>query len=133
MVISFNSAHRQIRWLRLVLLIVWVPIIAMSPCVTGSAESVQPGILPAVIIAEDIEQYAIKRVQPDYPMLAQKHKIEGVVIMDLKVNTDGKVTDAQFVNGHNVFRSVSIDAARQWEFRKGKGESGIIRFTFKLR
>ena len=82
---------------------------------------------------DDIEQYAVKRVQPDYPMLAQKHKIEGIVIMELKVGGDGKVTDARFINGHNVFRTVSIEAAKQWEFKKGKEESGIIKFTFKLR
>ena len=129
MTISFNDRQRAIRWLRLALLIAWVPLIAMAPTVTGNAESVLPGIM----ITDDIEQFAVKRVQPDYPMLAQKHKIEGIVIMDLKVSSDGKVTDAQFVNGHNVFKTVSIEAAKQWEFKKGKGESGIIKFTFKLR
>jgi TonB family protein len=115
-------------------LIIWFPLVVVSPPASGNVEVSLGGILnPGVFNADDIEQYAVKRVQPDYPMLAQKHKIEGIVIMDLKVNGDGKVTDAQFVNGHNVFKSVSIDAARQWEFKKGKGESGIIRFTFKLR
>ena len=126
---SFNGARRQVGWLRLLLLIVWVPLAAMSPVPRSNAESV----LPRVMNADDIEQYAVKRVQPDYPMLAQKHKIEGIVIMELKVGGDGKVIDAQFINGHNVFRTVSIDAAKQWEFKKGKEESGIIKFTFKLR
>ena len=126
---SLNGARGQIRWLRLLLLIVWVPLVAMSPVPHSMAESV----LPRLMSADDLEPYAVKRVQPDYPMLAQKHKIEGIVIMELKVGGDGKVTDAQFLNGHNVFRTVSIDAAKQWEFRKGKGESGIIKFTFKLR
>ena len=129
MTISFNDAHRPIRWLRLLFLMVWFPLIAMFPSVNGNAESVLPGIM----ITDDIEQFAVKRVQPDYPMLAQKHKIEGIVIVDLKVSGDGKVTDVQFVNGHNVFKTVSIEAAKQWEFKKGKGESGIIKFTFKLR
>ena len=126
---SFNGAHRQIRWLRLLILIVWFPLIVLSPLPSGKAESVMPRILNI----DDLEQYAVKRVQPDYPMLAQKHKIEGIVIMELKVGGDGKVTDAQFQNGHNVFRTVSLEAARQWEFKKGKPEEGIIRFTFKLR
>ena len=124
-----KNAHGQIRWLRFLFLIIWFPLIAVYPPASGSADSFMPGI----ITVDDIEQYAVKRVQPDYPMLAQKHKIEGIVIMDLKVSSDGRVTDAQFLNGHNVFKSVSLEAARQWEFKKGKGESGIIRFTFKLR
>ena len=134
MAISFKNAYGQTRWLRFMFLIIWFPLVVVSPPASGNVEVSLGGILnPGVFNADDIEQYAVKRVQPDYPMLAQKHKIEGIVIMDLKVNGDGKVTDAQFVNGHNVFKSVSIDAARQWEFKKGKGESGIIRFTFKLR
>ena len=127
---SFKDATKWIRRLRLVLLLfAWFPLIAVSPPARGDG-----GLeLTRLITLDDIEQYAVKRVQPDYPMLAQKHKIEGIVVMELKVNGDGKVTDAQFSNGHNVFRSVSIDAARQWEFKKGTGVQGIIRFTFKLR
>ena len=129
MTISFNDIRRPTGWVRLLFLIAWFPLIAVFPTFNSNAESVLPGIM----ITDDIEQFAVKRVQPDYPMLAQKHKIEGIVIMDLKVSSDGKVTDAQFVNGHNVFKTVSIEAAKQWEFKKGKGESGIIKFTFKLR
>ena len=135
MAISLNDAHGRIRWLRFLFLIIWVPLIAVTPPASGNAEVGLGKILNLGrgLSSDDIEQYAVKRVQPDYPMLAQKHKIEGIVIMELKVSGDGKVTDAQFVNGHNVFRSVSIEAAKQWEFKRGKGEEGIIRFTFKLR
>ena len=121
--------------MRFLFLVIWVPLIAVAPPASGNAEVGLGRILNLGrgLSSDDIEQYAVKRVQPDYPMLAQKHKIEGIVIMELKVSGDGKVTDAQFVNGHNVFRSVSIEAAKQWEFKRGKGEEGIIRFTFKLR
>ena len=135
MAISLKDAHGPIRWLRFLFLVIWVPLIAVAPPASGNAEVGLGRILNLGrgLSSDDIEQYAVKRVQPDYPMLAQKHKIEGIVIMELKVSGDGRVTDAQFVNGHNVFRSVSIEAAKQWEFKKGKGEAGIIRFTFKLR
>jgi TonB family protein len=135
MAISLKDAHGRIRWLRFLFLIIWIPLIAVAPPASGNAEVGLGRILNLGrgLSSDDIEQYAVKRVQPDYPMLAQKHKIEGIVIMELKVSGDGKVTDAQFVNGHNVFRSVSIEAAKQWEFKRGKGEEGIIRFTFKLR
>ena len=135
MAISLKDAHGRIRWLRFLFLVIWVPLIAVAPPASGNAEVGLGRILNLGrgLSSDDIEQYAVKRVQPDYPMLAQKHKIEGIVIMELKVSSDGKVTDAQFVNGHNVFRSVSIEAAKQWEFKRGKGEEGIIRFTFKLR
>ena len=129
MAILSKGANGRTRWLRFFLLLVWFPLVVVSPPRISNADVGLWGILNT----DDIEQYAVKRVQPDYPLLAQKHKIEGVVIMELKVSVEGRVTEAQFVNGHNVFRSVSIDAAKQWEFKKGKSEAGIIRFTFKLR
>jgi TonB family protein len=82
----------------------------------------------------NIEKFAVKRVQPPYPPNAQKYKIEGVVIIQVNVGSDGKVTKAEFIRGNNLFRSVSLDAAKRWEF-KGSAESsreGTIRFTFKL-
>ena len=82
----------------------------------------------------NIEKQAIKRVQPAYPPLAQKYRIEGTVVVEVSVSKDGKVQSAEFVRGHNIFRSVSLDAAKRWEF-KPPGESalqGTITFTFKL-
>jgi TonB family protein len=82
----------------------------------------------------NIERIAISRVQPAYPPNAQKYRIEGVVTVQVSVGRDGKVTKAEFVRGHNLFRSVSLDAAKRWEF-KLEGENsleGTIRFTFKL-
>jgi TonB family protein len=82
----------------------------------------------------NIERNAVTRVQPAYPPNAQKYRIEGVVTVSVSVNSEGKVSKAEFVRGHNLFRSVSLDAAKRWEF-KLSGESsleGTIRFTFKL-
>ena len=134
-----NNARKWMRIVRFVaLLLLWLPLINASPPFgnTGGADIEKYLSTPAVFLRigdNDIEKYAIKRVQPDYPVLAQKHKIEGIVVVDVKVGSDGKVTDAQFVNGHSVFRAVSLDAAKQWEFRKGSDVEGTIRFTFKLR
>jgi TonB family protein len=83
----------------------------------------------------NIERNAVTRVQPAYPPNAQKYRIEGVVMVGVSVNSEGKVSKAEFIRGHNLFRSVSLDAAKRWEF-KLSGESsleGTISFTFKLK
>lgn len=81
-----------------------------------------------------IEKYAVKRVVPQYPPLARQYRIEGMVIVRISVGGDGKVAKADFVRGHNIFRSVSLDAAKRWEFKVPNNEplEGIIRFVFKL-
>ena len=82
----------------------------------------------------NIEQYAIAQIQPSYPTAAQKYRIEGTVTVEVAVAKDGKVAKAQFLRGHTIFRAVSIEAARQWQFDAAKEPNleGTINFTFKL-
>lgn len=81
-----------------------------------------------------LEKYAVRRVQAAYPPNAQKYKIEGTVTVHVTVGPNGKVATAEFIRGNNIFRSVSLDAAKRWEFRLPSSESnqGMIHFTFKL-
>jgi TonB family protein len=82
----------------------------------------------------NIEKYAVKRVQPPYPPMARRYKIEGVVTVEVKVGRDGKVKNAEFVKGHSIFRSVSLDAAKSWELKPPSEAEmdGTINFTFRL-
>lgn len=81
-----------------------------------------------------LEKYAVRRVQAAYPPNAQKFKIEGTVTVHVTVSADGKVAKAEFIRGNNVFRSVSLDAAKRWVFKIPSYENnqGMIHFTFKL-
>src|SRR5215467_11895294 len=89
--------------------------------------------LVAIGDERNIEQLAIRRVQPSYPPLAQKQRIEGIVVVQLSVGANGKVNNAEFLRGNNIFKAVSVEAARRWEFKtSGDGMEGTIRFTFKL-
>jgi outer membrane biosynthesis protein TonB len=65
----------------------------------------------ALVFDRNIESLATRRVQPAYPPMAQKYRIEGTVTVEVTVSSDGKVSKAEFVRGHNIFRSVSLDAA----------------------
>ncbi|HEU4389030.1 MAG TPA: energy transducer TonB [Blastocatellia bacterium] len=83
----------------------------------------------------NIEGLAVTQIQPSYPPLAEKYRIEGVVTVELKVSRSGKVEKAEFVRGHTIFRAVSLDAAKLWQFKVPGGDdlTGTIKFTFKLR
>ncbi|HEV8487178.1 MAG TPA: TonB family protein [Blastocatellia bacterium] len=85
--------------------------------------------------AGNIEKYATAQVQPPYPPTAQKYRIEGTVTIQVEVSRDGKVVKAEFVRGHTVFRSVSLDTAKQWQFSTPNSANleGTIDFTFKLK
>jgi len=106
------------------------PAVALLVLAAFSIQPLQAGIGDE----RNIEQYATRRAQPTYPPLAQKQRIEGAVVIQVAVGTNGKVTNAEFVRGNNIFKSVSLEAARRWEFKVpiGEGIEGTIRFTFKL-
>jgi TonB family protein len=82
----------------------------------------------------NIEQFATAQIQPSYPTAAQKYRIQGTVTVEVSVSKDGKVEKAQFLRGHSIFKSVSIEAAKQWQFDAAKESNleGTINFTFRL-
>ena len=118
-----RSVKRDILRMALLSVIVFA---TLAPCAPGS--NAEPSA------DDNIEKFAVKRVQPPYPPLAQKYKIEGMVVVQVTVERDGKVGKAEFVSGNSLFRSVSLDAAKRWEFKRPEGDSlqGTIHFRFKL-
>ncbi len=117
-----------------------IAFIALSSPSTGGASADfnrNIGLLSSaarVKFDRNIENLATRRVQPAYPPMAQKYRIEGTVTVQVSVANDGKVAKAEFVRGHNIFRSVSLDAAKRWEFRPPSQTSleGEVQFVFKL-
>ena len=45
------------------------------------------------------EQLLIKRVNPNYPKEARKEKVEGRVILRVKIDTKGNVVDTEVASG----------------------------------
>ena len=54
-----------------------------------------------------------KHVNPIYPAVAQSGKVQGVVILEALIGTNGKVTNARVVP---LLDQAAIDAVMQWEF-----------------
>jgi TonB family protein len=58
----------------------------------------------------------IRKVDPIFPDLALKARVSGKVVLKLKVNEEGAVSDVQVVSGHPLLNEASIDAVRQWKY-----------------
>jgi protein TonB len=92
--------------------------------VGGLPEAPPPPPLPApaargpVRIGGQITQPTlIKRVEPEYPPLAVKAHIQGVVILEATVDEDGNVVDVKLLRSANPLldREAAI-AVRQWRY-----------------
>jgi len=68
-------------------------------------------------------------VAPSIPRLAVMVRVGGNVVVDLKVDTAGKVRVANVVEGHPLLRTATLDAAMRWEFEP-LSEPTDLRLTF---
>jgi TonB family protein len=79
----------------------------------------------------DIFRRAKIKVQPEYPELARKMELAGVVKIEVTVAPNGTVKSARVVGGHPVLAGAALDAARKWRFEPAPAESsGVIEFKF---
>ncbi|HMD40287.1 MAG TPA: energy transducer TonB [Candidatus Acidoferrum sp.] len=70
-------------------------------------------------------------VKPQYPELAKKLNLTGVVKIELTIGADGRVKRAHVVGGHPVLASEAEKAALQSEFEPGPKETTeVIEFKF---
>ena len=69
--------------------------------------------------------------KPQYPELAKKLNLTGVVKIEVIIGTDGKVKRTRVVGGHPVLATEAEKAAMQCEFEPGPKEtSEVIEFKF---
>lgn len=58
-----------------------------------------------------------RKVDPVYPEEARKNKARGVVVLNIVVDTNGRVEDVQAIeNPDEQLTKAAIEAVRQWEF-----------------
>jgi TonB family protein len=66
--------------------------------------------------AEAFMATATRQVEPVYPPLAKAAHISGTVIVEVTVETDGRVIAAQGVSGTYILQEAAVAAARGWLF-----------------
>lgn len=80
----------------------------------------------------------VTRVEPVYPTQALAARVQGTVILELRIDTTGKVTDASVLRSVPLLDQAALDAVRQWAYAptclNGAGIPLIIVVTvqFKL-
>ena len=57
------------------------------------------------------------RVEPVYPIIAQKSRVQGTVTLRAIIATNGSIANLQLVEGHPFLVSAAIDAVRQRRYR----------------
>ena len=58
----------------------------------------------------------IRDVKPVYPPVAREAGVAGVVIIEVKIGTDGRVEEGHVLRSIPLLDQAALDAVRQWEF-----------------
>jgi len=82
----------------------------------------------------------IKKVEPNYPDVARRARIEGKVILQAVVDKNGNVGEVTVLSSNNpMFNDNAIEAVKQWKYKPAL-QSGrpvavyyTIRVDFRLR
>lgn len=98
-----------------------------EPVSKSIPEGKQPGFTAPLVI---------KQVNPIYPEEAKKQKIQGTVVLDAVLDTEGKVLDVRIIDDpHPSLSSAAAEAVRQWTFtpaRKADGSPVSVRMSLTI-
>jgi TonB family protein len=76
----------------------------------------------------------VKYFAPKYPAAAQAVRATGTVIVNVKIDKDGKVISAVAESGHPLLRKACENAAKEWIFSTdSRPEEQEVKITFLLR
>jgi len=74
----------------------------------------------------------VRRVEPEYPESVRKLNIQGAVVLDVQIATDGSVQNLQTISGPAELVSAATDAVKQWRF-KARSAPSQTRVTLNFR
>jgi TonB family protein len=62
------------------------------------------------------EPRKLKNVNPSYPEIAKQARVQGVVILECTIGSDGRVQEVKVLRGIPLLDDAAVDAVRQWVY-----------------
>jgi periplasmic protein TonB len=77
-----------------------------------------------------------KKVEPEYPALAQASHLQGIVILEATVDTQGHVQQVKVLRSGGVFDEAAVSAVKQWQYSplmlNGRPTPFVVTVTVKF-
>lgn len=74
----------------------------------------------------------VRQVSPIYPALAKQDGIEGEVVLDALVGSDGTVGSLRVVSGNSLLAAAAVRAVRQWRYHPSQLNGHAIAVPVKI-
>ena len=89
-----------------------------SPAFAQDAAGGKPGDPPPVRVGGDIKPpVKVKDLKPVYPVLAKQTKVQGVVIIEATIGTDGKVQNTKVLRSVRLLDEAAVTAVKGQEYK----------------
>jgi TonB family protein len=69
------------------------------------------------VSAEEMSHNILTKAVPVYPPAAKKARIQGKVVLDAVIGTDGNVESLRVLSGPQELQQSALDAVRQWTYK----------------
>ena len=105
------------------------PVKLRDPAFPAASIRVEPvpnsahgGVLPAppatIRLSPGVMQGAlIYKVTPEYPAAARSARIQGSVVMNAIIDTDGTIQQLQVIKGNPLLVNAAMEAVKKWRYR----------------
>ena len=84
-----------------------------------------------------VDRLALSKPAPAYPASARAARVSGVVIIQVRVDEEGRVTEARVCSGHPLLRAAAAGAAYRARFRpnliegRPRAFTGVLTYKFE--
>jgi protein TonB len=92
----------------------------LGSLITVSHTMQPPAVAPArrIRVSTGISEGMLtRRVEPVYPIIAQRARVQGTVEMKALISKQGTIENLQLVSGHPLLVPAAMDAVKQWRYR----------------
>ena len=100
-----------------------VPFIPSEVVAAPDAYRIGAGISSPVLI---------QKIEPAYPEELRDEKVEGTIVLNVVIGTDGMVQSVSLDKGEPRFAAAALDAVRQWRFKPGTKDGKPVKVQAKI-
>jgi TonB family protein len=86
----------------------------------------------SAVVSPPATSYLLQRVEPEYPEEARQRHIEGPVVLNVMVGTDGAVQELKVVSGDPLLAKAATDAVRRWRFQPHHLDNQLVEFETRI-
>lgn len=93
--------------------LLWALLIAVLVMGTGAAFAQEPMPVDGAALAK----HKAHGVPPVYPAIARAAQVTGEVVVQITIDTSGKVEETKVISGPPMLQQAAVDCVKQWTYR----------------